>query len=70
MEKWELAFEDWKHGMKYKEIADKYTVSLNTVKSWASRKWKQFDKKRLQIKTIKGCNIKQKQVHQRTIKMQ
>lgn len=25
--------------MKYKEIAEKYEVSINTVKSWKSRKW-------------------------------
>lgn len=34
------AFEDWKNGMKYKEIADKYEVSLSAVKSWATRYWK------------------------------
>ena len=31
---------DWKKGMKYKEIAKKYGVSESTVKSWASRYWK------------------------------
>lgn len=40
MEKWEQAFKDYKAGLKYKEIAEKYGVSINTVKSWASRKWK------------------------------
>lgn len=40
------AFADWKKGMKYKEIAEKYGVSLSTVKSWASRHWKnQADEK-------------------------
>ena len=34
------AFEDYKKGMKYKEIAEKYGVSLSAVKSWASRYWK------------------------------
>ena len=34
------AFEDWKKKMKYQQIADKYGVSLSTVKSWASRYWK------------------------------
>ena len=34
------AFKDWKAGMKYKEISEKYGVSLSTVKSWASRHWK------------------------------
>ena len=36
----EKAFEDYKKGMKYKEIAEKYGVSLSAVKSWASRYWK------------------------------
>lgn len=36
----ELAFEDYQAGMKYKDIAQKYSVSLNTVKSWQKRnKW-------------------------------
>lgn len=39
MEKWELAYEDYKQGMKYKDIAEKHEVSINTVKSWKSRKW-------------------------------
>lgn len=31
---------DYMNGMKYKEIAEKYNVSLNTVKSWKTRyKW-------------------------------
>ena len=34
------AFRDYKKGMKYKEIAEKYGVSLSAVKSWASRYWK------------------------------
>lgn len=44
-----LAYEDYKKGMKYKEIAEKHKVSISTVKSWASRYWKQ-----------KGCNPKEK----------
>ena len=39
-EKRKLARKDWKKGMKYKEIAEKYQVSLSCVKSWASRYWK------------------------------
>lgn len=39
VQKWDLAYEDYKNGMKYKDIADKYDVSINTVKSWKSRKW-------------------------------
>ena len=36
-EKYELAEQDYMNGMKYKDIADKYGVSLNTVKSWKKR---------------------------------
>ncbi|MGH1832630.1 terminase small subunit [Enterococcus gilvus] len=39
MEKWELAYKDRQQGMKYKDIAEKYGVSINTVKAWKSRKW-------------------------------
>ncbi len=38
-ENWELAYEDYKNGLKRKEIAQKYSVSINTVKSWKSRHW-------------------------------
>ncbi|ENY8393885.1 helix-turn-helix domain-containing protein [Clostridioides difficile] len=44
-EKADLAHEDYLKGLKYKEIAEKHNVSLSTVKSWATRYWKQ-----------KGCN--------------
>lgn len=44
MEKWELAYQDYKNGMKYKDIAKKYDVSINTVKSWKSRKWNGLEK--------------------------
>lgn len=37
--------------MKYKEIAEKYGVSLSAVKSWASRYWKK-----------NGCNQKEKKL--------
>jgi len=39
LKKYELAFEDYLNGMKYKDIAEKYGVSLGTVKSWKSRHW-------------------------------
>lgn len=39
MEKWEEAYSDYKKGLKYREIAEKYGVSLNTVKSWKVRFW-------------------------------
>ncbi|EAG8435657.1 TerS [Listeria monocytogenes] len=37
MEKYKLAEQDYNVGMKYKDIAKKYDVSLNTVKSWKKR---------------------------------
>lgn len=36
-EKWEYAEQDYNAGMKYKDIADKYGVTINTVKSWKRR---------------------------------
>ncbi|MBU8768692.1 phage terminase small subunit [Cytobacillus oceanisediminis] len=36
-EKYVLAEKDYVKGMKYKDIAEKYQVSLNTVKSWKKR---------------------------------
>lgn len=40
MEKSELARKDYEAGMKYKDIATKHDVSINTVKSWQRRhKW-------------------------------
>lgn len=52
------AFLDYQKGMKYKEIAEKYGVSLSAVKSWATRYWKKKDgcsqeEKRLQPKKKK-----------------
>ena len=51
------AFEDYKKGMKYKDIAEKYGVSLSAVKSWAARYWKKDgcnqDEKKLQPKRKK-----------------
>lgn len=39
-QKHELAQEDYMQGMKYKGIAEKHDVSVNTVKSWKTRyKW-------------------------------
>lgn len=43
---------DWKKGMKYREIADKYGVSESTIKSWATRYFKKS----------KSCNQKPKKV--------
>jgi uncharacterized protein YjcR len=46
------AYKDYQRGMKYKEIAKKYGVSLSAVKSWAIRYWKKE----------KGCNPKEKKL--------
>ncbi|MER2107449.1 MAG: P27 family phage terminase small subunit [Solibacillus sp.] len=49
MQNHELAFEDWLEGMKYKDIAAKYDVKENTVKSWYKRyKWKEKREQRTQ----------------------
>lgn len=49
MQNHELAFEDWLEGMKYKDIAVKYGVKENTVKSWYKRyDWKQKKEQRTQ----------------------
>jgi phage terminase small subunit len=46
LEKHELAFEDYKNGMKQKEIAKKYNTTINTVKSWSRRyEWSKKKKK-------------------------
>ncbi|MFC4761042.1 terminase small subunit [Fructobacillus durionis] len=39
MTKRDKAKQDYLAGMKYKDIADKYDVSLSTVKSWKARYW-------------------------------
>lgn len=56
-EKWELAYEDYQSGMKYKEIAEKYEVTINTVKSWKTRHW---NKKGVHTKRKKVCTQKNK----------
>ena len=33
----EQAFNDYLRGLKYKELAEKYGVSVNTIKSWKRR---------------------------------
>ena len=53
MEAREEAYKDYKKGMKYKDIAEKYGVSLSAVKSWASRYWKN---QKDATKKKKSCN--------------
>lgn len=47
------AYRDWKDGMKYREIAEKYGVSENTVRSWSARYWKNQDSKSVATKKSK-----------------
>jgi phage terminase small subunit len=52
-ELYKQAEKDYLNGMKYKEIAEKYDVSINTVKSWKQRyKWNR-----------KGMHTKEKSMH-------
>lgn len=58
---YELAEEDYMNGMKYKDIAEKYNVSINTVKSWKTRyKWCKDNKKSMHTKNKKVCAQKNK----------
>lgn len=52
---YELAEADYIAGMKYKEIAEKYGVSINTVKSWKTRYQWSRDKKGVHTKFKKVC---------------
>ncbi len=56
---YELAEQDYMDGMKYKEIAEKYNVTLNTVKSWKTRhKWSKSKSKSVHAKNKKVCTQK------------
>lgn len=52
-QKHELAQEDYMQGMKYKELAEKYEVSVNTIKSW--RKRHGWNRKGVHPNNEKGC---------------
>lgn len=53
-----LAEKDYMAGMKYKDIAAKYGVTLNTVKSWKVRYG--WNKKGVHTKSEKVCTQKRK----------
>ena len=57
-----LAEADYVAGMKYKDIAEKYGVSINTVKSWKKRYAWARDKKEC---TKKGCTQNKKGAHKK-----
>lgn len=65
-ENWELAYEDYKAGMKRKDIAQKYNVSINTVKSWKQRHWNK--KEGAPPKRKKGAPLKNNNASGRTPK--
>lgn len=65
-ENWELAYEDYKSGMKRKDIAAKYQVSINTVKSWKQRHWNK--KEGAPPKRKKGAPLNNKNASGRTPK--
>lgn len=56
MDKNESAEKDYMSGMKYKDIADKYGVSINTVKSWKKRY--NWERKKGCTQNKKGCTQK------------
>lgn len=43
MKKYKEAEQNYLSGLKYKDITDKYGVSISTDKSWKSRYWKSDD---------------------------
>jgi phage terminase small subunit len=51
---------DYMLGMKYQDIADKYKVTINTVKSWKTRHGWERDKKKSAPKAKKGVHTKTK----------
>ncbi|EHN14530.1 phage terminase small subunit [Clostridium sporogenes] len=55
------AKQDYLQGMKYKELAEKYSVSLNTIKSWVKRYgWSEEKKQRGAHKNKKGAPLNNK----------
>lgn len=68
MTKRDEAKQDYLSGMKYKDIADKYNVSVSTIKSWKSRYWSDEKKvatlnKKVATKRKKVATIKEMQPH-------
>lgn len=58
MTKQEQAEKDYMDGMKYKDIAEKYGTTINTVKSWKKRY--AWDRKKGAHKNEKGCTQNKK----------
>ena len=48
---------DYASGMKYKDFAEKYAVSINTVKSWKTRyKWSRDKAKKVCVQNKKSAS--------------
>ncbi|MHB8036008.1 hypothetical protein CF069_19205 [Clostridium botulinum] len=57
----EQAKQDYLKGMKYKDLAEKYSVSLNTIKSWVKRYgWSEEKKQKGAHKNKKGAPLNNK----------
>lgn len=53
--------QDYLEGMKYKDLAEKYSVSLNTIKSWVKRySWSEEKKQKGAHKNKKGAPLNNK----------
>lgn len=64
MQQYELAEQDYIAGMKYKDIAEKYNVTINTVKSWKTRyEWIRGDPSIHRSNIKKSVHTKTKSVH-------
>lgn len=62
MENYQKAEQDYKAGMKYKDIAEKYGTTINTVKSWKKRyAWSREEGAH---KIEKGCTQNKKRVQE------
>lgn len=53
---WEKAFEDYKQGMSYADIAKKYKVSLPAVRSWQQRHWKDMQQANDDMQNMQNSN--------------
>ncbi len=60
---YELAEVDYMNGMKYKDIAEKHRVSINTVKSWKKRY--DWNRDSSAPKDKKGAHKHQRGAHKR-----
>ncbi|WP_404900188.1 hypothetical protein [Leuconostoc mesenteroides] len=58
MKKYEEAEQDYKFGLSLADIAEKYDVSVGTVRSWKSRHWTSNVATKTQRVTKKRCSEK------------